>query len=249
MSVAARILARFLSWLWWWVIPIRKPAAISAFQTHFPSEPVTQLREMMALIILQYLYILIGKKATIELVDPPEGGICICAHGMGWDISMLTFGPIYPLTVFFKRPSNPIAASLIDRLREKSKIEGIYHGQSMAMADAAIESGRLVCFVIDQRYNRGIQTQFFEQPCLSSPAFAALYWRHKPPIFTAWPSYQDGTFVLRFKRLSVPEYRNRSECLQELTQAGQNWVEECIRRSPSRWLWLHLRWKIPSDKA
>ena len=66
MSVAARILATILSWLWWWVIPIRKHTAISAFQTHFPTEPVTQLREMMALIILQYLYILIGKKATIN---------------------------------------------------------------------------------------------------------------------------------------------------------------------------------------
>ncbi|MGC6506768.1 MAG: lysophospholipid acyltransferase family protein [Myxococcota bacterium] len=249
MSIAARILASILSWFWWWVIPIRKNTAITAFQSHFPNEPAEKMREMMALIILQYLFIVIGKKAEIELEDPPAGGICICAHGMGWDISMLTFGPIFPLTVFFKRPSNPLAARLIEHLRQRSTIQGIYHGQSMAMADAAIESGRLVCFVVDQRYNRGIQTQFFEQPCLSSPAFAALYWRHKPPLFTAWPSHRNGTFVLRFKRLEVPPYHNREECLQQLTQVGQNWVETCIRQDPFQWLWLHLRWKAPSEKA
>lgn len=246
MSFAARILASALAWLWWWLIPIRKQTAITAFQAHFPQQPAWKMRELMQLIILQYLYILIGKKAQLELIDLPTAGICICAHGMGWDISMLSFGPIFPLTVFFKRPSNPLAAWLIEYVRQKSSIDGIYTGQSMAMADQAIESGRLVCFVIDQRYNRGIKTQFLGQTCLSSPAFAALYWRHKPPIFTAWPSYRQGVFYLRFERLTPPEYPDRESCLEQLTQHGQDWVEACIRQEPSRWLWLHQRWKIPN---
>lgn len=247
MSFIARILAHTLALVWWVLIPVRKRTAIASFRQYFPDHPVEDLREMMKLIILQYFHVLLGIRAKIKLVDPPSAGICICAHGMGWDVSMLTFGPLFPLTVFFKKPTNRIAAWLIERLRKEAQIDGIYKGNSMEAAHKAIESGRLVCFVVDQRYNRGIKSLFFGHPCLSSPAFAALYWKHKTPIFTAWPSYRNQQFHLTFQKIDVPAYSDRESCLMELTQMGQDWVESQIRHKPAHWLWLHKRWKLDKE--
>lgn len=249
MSFIALLIAKVLSWVWWFLIPVRKKIAVSQMRRHFSEIPAKELRRTMMLIILQYLYIALGRKATVYYENKPEkGGICICAHGMGWDISLLEFGTQIPISIFLKRPSNSFAARFIENARRRSGLNGLYEGSSMKEAYHALEEGRLVCFVIDQRYNRGITSQFFGEPCLSSPAFAAMHWKSKAPIYTAWPSYHQGQFRVNVGRLDSPKYTSKESCLKDLTQLGQNWVEKQISSSPAEWLWLHKRWKRPPQQ-
>jgi KDO2-lipid IV(A) lauroyltransferase len=122
----------------------------------------------------------------------------------------------------------------------------------MEAARRALERGRLVVFVLDQRHNAGIPVPFFGHPAWTSAAFAALVHRHRPRIFGSY-QWRDAHGRLQARAVevhwSIPEAREAA--IPALTRRTQRWLEARVRESPGDWWWLHKRWHVPnaSDTA
>jgi lauroyl/myristoyl acyltransferase len=239
------ILQWFSGWIWWVFLPIRKKLAVDNFSRCFPQEQPSQLRKSVGDMVTQYIFILFGKRATFaQMPDISTGGICLAGHGSAWDIVLLTLAEKHPVTIFLKEPNNPVLAMLIRYFRKKAKIEALYGRNCMDKAYQALDNGRLVLFVQDQRHNDGIDCQFFGQPCKTSAAFASMLHRSQAPLFGMWQVNQGSQVEVTVEKLewNIPE--SKETAITELTQKSQDFYQQMIANKPYSWLWLHDRWKI-----
>ncbi len=233
-----------LGWLWWLVLPVRKRLAVDNFRRAFPEHAPGELRRTVGEIVMAYVHLLLGRRAEVEGAELlVGGGIIVAGHGMNWDIAMVTVGERAPLTIFVKPPSNRFAAWAIERWRRAAGVELLPPHGSMAAAYDALDRGRFVVFVQDQRHNKGIAVPFFGRPALTSPAMAAMAWRSRRPIFGVWQRCDRGRYTVSVERLPWPVPDDREQAIIELTARTQRFYEDRIRTAPYGWLWLHKRWK------
>ena len=240
-----------LGWLWWTILPIRKSAAIEALSAAFPETDPTLLRTEVGLVAWQYVELLLGIRAEVEGTEHLAGGvIALVGHGSAWDMALVSIGTRAPVTIFVKPPANRLAAWIVTRLRGASDVELLPPEGSMTAAYAALERGRSVLFVQDQRHNRGIPVPFFGRPAWTSPAFAAMAWKTRRPIVGIWQRREaNGKHRMWVIPLSIEIPEAREAAIQELTALSQRYYEDRIREAPAQWWWLHRRWKVGSQEA
>lgn len=235
----------FIGWLWWWVLPIRKRMAVENYGLAFPERDPRELRRTVGELVMGYIDLLLGRPVTLEHMDlVQQGGICLAGHGGAWDLALCAAARKVPATIFVKVPSNKLAAWWITRMRERSNIELLEPSGSAFAAFRALRKGRLVVFVMDQRFNDGIAVPFFGRPARTSRGFALMLHRTKAPLFGAWQWRDpDGSHRLSIEPLEFEIPRDVEAAVPALTTASQAWTERMIRTAPHSWLWLHNRWK------
>jgi lauroyl/myristoyl acyltransferase len=232
-------------WLWWVVLPIRKRVAVANYARAFPERDRGELRRTVGEMVLAYIDLLRGVRARVEGAELLQGGvICLAGHFSAWDIGLTTAAMTVPTTATLREPANRLPLWVIRRVRSKVDLVTLPPKGSMAAAYDALERGRMVMLVQDQRYNQGIPVPFFGATALTSPGLAAIAWRTRRPIVGMWVTREDdGGYLLRFEPLDWPIPEDRETAIAELTVRSQQFYEEGIRRKPYSWLWLHDRWK------
>lgn len=232
-------------WLWWTLLPVRKRLAISNYQLAFPERDPAELRRAVGEIAAGYVDLLLQRWAKLRDVELLRGGgIALSGHGGAWDLALISAAREVPVTVFVRTPTNPLAARLIAALRRRGDLELLPPRGSMEAAYKALDRGRVVLFVLDQRHNQGLAVPFFGRPARTSAAFAAMAWRTRAPLFGAWASRgPDGRHQLEIERLDWAIPDDRAEAIDALTRRSQRFYEDHIRARPWSWLWLHDRWK------
>ena len=234
-----------LGWIWWYAVPIRKALAVRNYQNCFPERPVTELQTSVGDSAVQYLYLAFGWRASVHLPDGiAKGGVALAGHGSAWDIALLSLAEHLPVTIFLRRPTNWLAAMFIGHHRNRVNIEELFGRDCMAKAYKALDAGRLVIFVQDQRHNDGISTSFLGRQCRTSAAFASMVHRRKCPVFGIWQRNQGSQVEVDVRPLRWKIPKDRSQAIKELTQLSQDFYAERIAEQPHSWLWLHDRWKV-----
>lgn len=236
-----------LGWLWWWLLPVRRRLAVDNYRACFPERESAELRRTVGEIAVGYLDLLLGRPAEVQDIELlARGGIVLAGHGGAWDLVLIRASERIPVTIFVREPKNRLAGWLIRRLRGRGDLELLPPRGSKEAAYRALERGRVVVFVQDQRHNTGIPVPFFDRAAWTSPAFAAMAWRTRAPIFGAWPRREDdGRHRVRVERLDWEIPEDRDAAIEALTEQSQRWTEARIRQRPWSWLWLHDRWKVP----
>ena len=238
------LLASLLGWLWWVVLPVRRREAVEAFSAAFPDQDPAGLRRNVGRVAASYVGLLFGRRAVVEGMGLARGGaVCLGGHFAAWDVALVSVARHVPTTITVKEPSNRLAAALIRRLRGQEDLELLPPRGSMADAYAALDAGRLVILVQDQRFNDGIAVPFFGRPARTSAAFAAMAFKTRRPLLGVFQQWQsDGSLVVRFERLPLTIPDDREQAVATLTAASQAFYEQHIREQPWAWWWLHRRW-------
>ncbi|MEL6343521.1 MAG: lysophospholipid acyltransferase family protein [Myxococcota bacterium] len=240
------MIAALLGVIWWWLIPIRRDKAIENFKRCFPSLPVgPNLRRSVGEMALQFPELALGARCTIDGIDAVRGGgLILGGHFGAWEILLVSLADAVPVTIFIREPSSPLAARLIRRLRSQARdLELLTPSDSPRRAYRALEAGRVVMLVQDQRYNRGISTTFFGRPCKTAISFAALAHFSGAPLFGV-SQWRDGRqHKARIEPLDWDVPDDRRDAIRVLTEKSQTFYEAKIRVRPHSWLWLHDRWR------
>lgn len=245
------MLTWFLGWLWWAVLPLRKQQAIENFQHCFPDLPVgPSLRRGVGGLAAQYIELLLGARCDIEgLEHAANGGLCLAGHFAAWEIMVTSLARKVPVTAFIRQPSSPWAARFVAWLRQRgTDLELLTADDDPRRAYRALQSGRLVLLLQDQRHNSGPNVLFFNRPCRTSPAFGAMAWMERPPLLTISQWREGRRHRARIEPLHIDIAKARRTAVMELTQASQDFYEQTIRQHPHAWLWLHRRWRQPPQK-
>jgi KDO2-lipid IV(A) lauroyltransferase len=218
--------------------------AVQNYRSAFPKNSPTQLRKTVGDMIWSYVELAMGRRASIEGLELVRGGgICLAGHGGAWDLALISVAADLPITIFVKPPTNRLAAWLITRARTRAGIELLPPSGSSHAAYEALNQGRVLVFVQDQRHNRGVPVDFFGRPAWTSQGFGRIATESGANLFGVWQWRDDDGHHIRFEKLRTTPPTDTDEAIHYLTQYSQIFYEEKIRDQPYSWLWLHNRWR------
>ncbi|MES2637931.1 MAG: lysophospholipid acyltransferase family protein [Myxococcota bacterium] len=246
-------LAWGIAWLWWWILPIRRRDAVDALRASLPDvAPRPVLTRMMHDLALGYVELLQFDRLTITVEGAehlPPGALVLGGHGGSWDVALLAWADTFPLAIFLRTPSDRWTRQFLAEHRARHDLVALETGATMDDAYAALEGGRAVFFVQDQRHAKGIPSPFFGRPARTSAGIAAAFAKTGRPIWAAWQHRVGvGRHHLCIAPLEIPPHlsphkSDRTADIQALTDATNAWYEARIREYPHGWLWLHRRWR------
>ncbi len=175
--------------------------------------------------------------------------IFIGAHIGNWEINgMATLTQLnHPIDLTYRAPNNPWAGKLLEKART---LDGKLKAYPKSM-----ESGRLILqalknsssigILVDQKYNEGIESNFFSLPAMTNPIFVQLSQKFKCPVI---PVRNERIKGCKF-RLTVCEpivtiqqdqtVRSVEDVIEDTHKIIECWIKE----RPEQWIWIHKRWK------
>ncbi len=255
-----------LAWIWWWVLPVRKQVAMVNMAQAFPDFDARTrgrlLRRSVHDIALGYVEMLhflrdpqghawMARTENLELLTDRQrkGEPCLVLQGHfgSWDLVMVSMaqGRGMRLACTVKAPADPWAAALLERVRSELDVALIPPRHGMEQVYRNIEDGRVVIFVMDQRYNEGITVPFMGRPALTAPGLAAAARRTRVPVFLVWQWREGiGRHVMHVSQpLDLSWSDDADADIERAMLVFNQALEGCVRQRPHGWLWLHKRWR------
>lgn len=108
----------------------------------------------------------------------------------------------------------------------------------------AMNEGRSVSMLNDQRYDTGVAAPFFGRPVMTNPAAVRLALKFGAPI---QPMSIERLKGARFRCIIHPpiEVANTGHRATDIAAGVAQinaFIEACVRKRPGEWWWLHRRW-------
>lgn len=187
-----------------------------------------------------------GVERFKELLALDRPFIVFTAHTANFEllpVAAASFG-LY-VSVLFRPPNNPYIADKVFRFRRKrmGKLVPSHAGSAFALAHA-LEQGQGVGVLVDQKFRRGMPTQFFGQEVRTNPLLAKLARQFDCAIFPArCIRLPDNRFRLVLEReVEIPRNESGAVDVNATAQMLNDKVESWVREYPEQWLWYHDRW-------
>jgi len=181
-----------------------------------------------------------------RLRDDGKPGIFFSAHIGNWEI--LSLGATQrnlPLARIYRAPNNPLVDRLIRWTRRTITGELVPKGDKGARrVIAAMQKGRHLAMLVDQKLNNGIAVPFFGRPAMTAPALAQLALKFDCPVVPARVVRLKGAHfqLIVYPPLEIVKTGDRHEDAFALMTQVNAIIEGWIRERPEQWLWLHRRW-------
>ena len=235
---------------------MRKSTAVINFRRVFPELPAgPNLRREAAELFMGYIELFHeARKPCVELaientdlildqVASETGVILVAGHFGSWDL----VGPMVgrdlslPVSVVVKNLRWKPAADYVEELRSNFGLGLLPSMNSYKAILEELDGGRVLVFLLDQRYRKGIPVEFFGRPAWTTPVVAVAAERTGAPVYG-----------LHYWREGIGKHRAKFS--GPLSMVGDNeadtvtiqrFYEEVIRERPHSWLWLHDRWREP----
>lgn len=113
----------------------------------------------------------------------------------------------------------------------------------------AIKKKALVVFVLDQYMGPpfGVETKFFGRKTGSAKGLALFVMKTGSPVVPVYTYEGDDRKVhIVFGpevELASCQTDDKDETIVNMTQKFNDVIEDCIRKVPDQWMWVHKRWK------
>lgn len=189
-----------------------------------------------------------GIPIFLDLRDRPRPFIVFTAHSGNFEllpVAASAFG--LDVTVLFRPPNNPYVAEKVFAFR-KSRMGNLvpsHAGSSFALA-RKLEAGGAVGVLVDQKFQKGVKTQFFGRELQTNPLLAKLVRQFGCEVYPARSvRLPGGRFRLEIEpAITVPTRSDGSVDVTATAQLLNDKVESWVRENPGQWLWYHDRWNI-----
>lgn len=160
-------------------------------------------------------------------------------------ICAATFG--LEVTALFRPPNNPYIAKkvLAARTTTMGTIVPSKAGAAWALA-RALEDGKSIGVLVDQKFRRGSKTSFFDQPVHTNPLLPKLVRQFDCPVYPArCVRLPGGRFRLELEEaIELPRNADGDIDVTASCQALNDVVERWVREYPDQWMWFHRRWLV-----
>ena len=264
----SRVFALPLTFLFFFLIPIRKKTVINNMKIAFPQLSYKEIKKIAFKTYKSFLITLIEILClpasteeeirysitfeNIELIkrkfNEGNGVILLSAHFGNWEYVALSSSAQLnlPFSVVVKDQRNPYITNWMNRARTKWSNEVVPLGISIRKIYQTLKSKKIVAMVADQRAPKeSMKIKFFgkEVPVHTGPAILAI--KTGAPLLygipVRQPDFSYKTEMVEISQKNLPE--DESEKILELTKRHMNYLEKYIKEYPERWRWMHKRWK------
>jgi KDO2-lipid IV(A) lauroyltransferase len=189
-----------------------------------------------------------GIPIFVDLRDNPRPFIVFTAHTGNFELLPVA-GKAFGLEVMvlFRPPNNPYIAEKVFSFRSSrmGQLVPSHAGSSFALA-RRLEAGGGVGVLVDQKFRKGLPTNFFGRPVKTNPLLAKLVRQFNADVYPARCIRLPGNrFRLEIEpRIELPRDAKGNLDVQGTAQVLNNKVESWVREYPEQWLWYHDRWHI-----
>jgi len=194
-----------------------------------------------------------GEERVRSAYAQGRGVLFVTGHFGYWELQALVHGlKLQPMSVMARALDNPDLHQLLERMRTRTGNGVIYRQGTLRRAMRVLQDGQGVGILIDQHIQSrdAIHVDFFNRPAATTPIVAALALRTGArivPLF-ALPLGRGRYRMIYEHAIELPP-EGTEDPIHELTQRCTDVLEMYVRRHPDLWLWMHRRWREPSDTA
>ena len=190
---------------------------------------------------------IIGAGILEQYKDTPA--ILFTAHLANWEICPIAalIQQNFKVSSIYRAPNNPFSDKILARARSfKGRLKTIPKSKTGTRnLIKALQNNEHIGILIDQKYNEGIEADFFGRPAMTSPAFVQLAQKFNCPLIPLRIERINGA---QFKMTILPPLNSQidiqNESVEEIVTKAHTLLEEWITDRPSEWLWLHRRWPV-----
>jgi Kdo2-lipid IVA lauroyltransferase/acyltransferase len=178
-----------------------------------------------------------------------RGVLMLTGHIGAWELCAFSHGVYgYPLSFLARPLDNPMLEKMIAHYRALSQNTPIDKNNSVREVLKTLKRGKDVGLLIDANTleSEGVFCDFFDIPACSTTGLAVFALRSDAPVvpgFLIWDQKRQK-HILRFEP-EIPLIRT-GEFKEEVAMNTARFtkaIEECVRRHPEQWLWIHKRWR------
>jgi KDO2-lipid IV(A) lauroyltransferase len=172
--------------------------------------------------------------------------IFFSGHYGNWEVPTLAMTQAgVKVAAIYRAANNPIVDGLMNHARSVLGSQLAPKGSVAARRSiAAMQEGRSLAMLVDQKMNDGIAVPFFGRDAMTAPALARLALRYGCAVVPVRTDRLDGAHfrITAEPPLDLPKTGDaEADTLAIMTRVNQV-LERWIRERPDQWFWLHRRW-------
>ena len=193
---------------------------------------------------IDYNIEIIGQDVLDELKLKNENVIFISGHfdnfelmAMSLEKKGINLAAIYrPLNNFFM---NKIMEYLRIKYICKNQVKKGRSGVRNLLT--LFKNGSSIALMIDQRVSEGLKSDFFGNQAYTTTIPAQFVKKFSCKVV---PIYIERKKGINFKlTIFKPLKFEKNESIEKITQNLNIWLEDIIKKNPTKWIWSHDRWK------
>jgi KDO2-lipid IV(A) lauroyltransferase len=206
---------------------------ISKFDPHSPDDSNVEI---------------IGQDVFADLMANPRPFIIFTIHSGNFELLPIVsnkFG--LSVSVLFRPPNNRFIAAKVFKARGAHMDDLVSSKVGAAWTLARkLDDGGGVGMLIDQKFTKSAETEFFGHKVKTSPLLAKLARQYECDVFPARSiRLPDGRFRLELEpSMTLPRNDKGDIDINATSQVLNDKVEEWVREYPGQWQWFHDRWNI-----
>ena len=181
-----------------------------------------------------------------RLRDEDRPHIFFTAHTGNFELLPIcgaTFG--LDVTALFRPPNNPYIANKVLKARRTNMghLVPSKAGAAWSLARILDERGN-VGMLVDQKFQRGVPSTFFNRPVKTNPLLAKLARQYDCDVYPArCIRLPGGRYRLElYERMELPRDQDGVIDVAATAQLLNDTVETWVREYPGQWMWFHKRW-------
>jgi KDO2-lipid IV(A) lauroyltransferase len=262
------IFAKFLAFLFYRIIPIRKKVVIENLKMAFPEKSESEILKLTKANYLSFAItfseLLILKTTKIEelkakctssngneIVEEFKKGngiLLVSAHFGNWEFGALWLNLFWGIgiSVLAKKQRNLLLSNWLTSMRNRFGNKEIYTGESFLKIIRALKNKEIVGIVGDQRGRKdSIRIKFFGRETAVFTGAGGIAAKMNIPMFFGFAKRDEfGNYQTTFYKITCDKQDlSDEEKTKILTQKYFTKLEEVIRENPEQWFWMHNIWK------
>lgn len=259
-------IASFIAWLVFDLMRLRRGLILRNLALAFPAMPQAEREHvgresvrnfaLTALELFRSLHVDIAAKVTFKgeehmraALAQGRGVYVLCFHLGNWEaMGGAITRNIAPAYVLVKKVGSDSVDRFVSEVRRHNGFLTIVRrkkGDGYKAIKEALARGEIIGFVMDQARPGEPKLPFFGHPAKTNTSFAAIWRRDPAPIVPGFAVRTAvGEHVVEFLPEVKPTLTDDAEAdvLRHSTEFNAV-VEECVRRRPDQYFWMHNRWK------
>ena len=264
----ARYFAKYLAFLFYYILKIRRTTVIENLKTAFPEYSEKEVQSLafknyfsFSLTLIELFSIKnLSRKDLFELVECGElikihsegifknGGFFLTAHYGNWELGAISIGAQLniEINVLAKPQRNKFVSDWLNSMRESSGNKTILLGTSVREVYKSINEKKVVGIVGDQRGPiEGKRVKYFGKETAVFQGTASIAFKKKAPIVVVFLERQENLFYKA--KVDVIDYEKFNgtddEIIHKINQEYMRLLEKQVRKKPEQWFWMHKIWK------
>lgn len=191
----------------------------------------------------------IGEDILEQVKESGQGAVFFGGHLANWEIPSSSCYQqfLMDLCGVYRAPNNPrVHEMLADARNFSPTIQAFAKSSSGTRALVKhLRDGGYAGIVFDQKYNKGVEAQFFNRTAMTSTAPIDLAQKFKLPLIPIRTERLENCRfrVTYFEPIELFDEKGQKRDVMDVLNDMHAYLERWIEERPEQWLWLHRRWK------